>query len=210
MESLFKRQKEATPNSLLGKRGGGEGAEARPGGQHCLWQCLEAPVFSIIAKAFLPPLPGPGQLVYLQYLLIPKNSDSVELGQQAHQGHSIEGALDLVTLGVQVVRRYSTMGVMIKNFREAVNWTPESGFTSLCAVPTLILSPLSATSYMGSKVEDPGRAPRREGYGCSSHCNNQQQPKPKNFVSSYVVAGAWWCMHVIPASQEAEEAGLRV
>jgi hypothetical protein len=45
---------------------------ARPRAQPHLWQCPEAPVFSITAKAFLPSLPGPGKKLHVQYLLIPK------------------------------------------------------------------------------------------------------------------------------------------
>lgn len=121
MASLFKRQKEkdqklqnglepkgptltplqATPSRLLGKRG-----EARPRAHPHLWQCPEAPVFSITAKAFHPSPANPaGEGATTSVLIDSKDPDSVELGElgneHSHQGHSVEYEMDLVILGVE-------------------------------------------------------------------------------------------------------------
>lgn len=92
---------QATPSRLLGKRGGSQ-AQGTP---HP-WQCPEAPVFSITAKAFHPsPADPAGEGAATSVLIDSKDADSVELGQlgdeHTHQGHGVEDEVDLVVLGVE-------------------------------------------------------------------------------------------------------------
>lgn len=95
-----------SPTTSYSKSATGK-AKGKPGPGHTpIWQCPEAPVSSITAKAFYPPpanLAGGGAATSV--LIDSKNPDSMELGQlgdeHAHQGHSVEYEVDLVILGVE-------------------------------------------------------------------------------------------------------------